>query len=231
MSLIKHLRITVTKRCFDHSRLRPPLQVAGKTAQHKFGGHGQRKTPAATIENIVYILSRMSGEVGHKLADLGAACSTGLIGGDLRLAEATIAARAEQERLAVEDPKNPLRLFGEKAEAEGGASESLKDRLDWRPVRSDEKATNKALMDQQVAIGAGGAFIPRIQNLINKGTLGFQQATTTEFKLDNQIEPSQPLGDHMSGVQLGARCGPTTCPPRARPTHLHATRARGACPL
>jgi hypothetical protein len=67
----------------------------------------------------------LPGEVGQKLANLGAATTTGLMGGDLRLAEATLDARTKQERLAAEDPTNPMRLFGEKAEAEGGADKEL----------------------------------------------------------------------------------------------------------
>ena len=176
-----------------------------KVIQHKFPGRGQRSTPAATIDNVVYILSRLPGEVGQKLAALGASTTTGLIGGDLRLAEATLDARVEQERMAAEDPTNPLRLFGEKAEAEGGADKELRQRLEWRKLRDEQKCTNRELTDAQRDIGGGGIHYSKVQNLLNVGAMGFKEANTTEFKKNHNISKSHPLPDFMTSEQLAAR--------------------------
>jgi hypothetical protein len=83
-------------------------QIAQKVVETKFPGERQRKTPAADIGDVVYILSKLPGEMGKKLSELGAATTTGLIGGDLRLAEATEASRLMQDRLAKEDPNSSI---------------------------------------------------------------------------------------------------------------------------
>lgn len=183
--------------CTRQSRALRDFQVAEKVVQHKFPGRGQLSTPCASIGDLVYILSQLPGEVGQKLANLGAATTTGLIGGDMRLVHATLAARAEQERMAAEDPTNPLRLFGEKAEAEGGAS------IEWRMTRQEPTNRNLAAVENEV--GARGMYHMRVQHEMNQGSMGFQEPTTADFKRANDIPLSNPLMDYMTEEQVTAR--------------------------
>ena len=176
---------------------------------HKFKGRGQRPTPSATVDNLVYILSQLNSAIGRKLAEVGAQTTTGLIGGDLRLAAAVADNRSRQEELAATDPTNPLRLFGIHTEATGGAdpsaSEALRARLEWRRVREEEKKTNRELTDMQKQQGVGGFYYAQVQNCLNKGALGFEETTTSDFKRKHGIQVTDALADYMDDEQLTAR--------------------------
>ena len=158
---------------------------------HKFGGRGQRDTPVATIENLVYIISKVPGGVARKLAEASAETLTRYLGGDTTLADEEHAIAEVQAELAATNPNHPARLFGEAAE--------------WRTQRTLQKQKGAACADE---ITATGLTTPRsyayVNNRKNQAVVGFDQ-TTNQFKADNSIPKAHALTEYMTAEQLSAR--------------------------
>ena len=172
----------------------------------KFRGAGQRDTPVATIDNIVYIISKLPGEIARKFAEQGSTTLTQLLGGSLTLAATSLAIRAEQQQLARDDPTNIMRVFGRHAEAQDDAlvNRKLQKLSDERKERVKQKATNRELMDSQRDAGFVGVYYPIAQNIANQTVMGFKESTTA-FKKTHKIPIKDALPDYMDGAQLAAR--------------------------
>lgn len=169
-----------------------------KVSVYKFEGRGQRDTPVATIENLVYIISKIPGGVARKLAEASAETLTRYLGGDITLADEVHAIAALQTELANTDPSHPARLFGE-------AVENNATRVaEWRSQRKLQKQAGAECADE---IRAAGLAAPQhymyVNNRKNQSVIGFDQ-TTTQFKIDNDIPKARALTEFMSAEQLSA---------------------------
>lgn len=176
----------------------PLYQVDGKITMHKFGGRGQRDTPVATIENLVYIISKIPGDVARKLAEASAETLTRYLGGDITLADEVHAIAAAQAELATTNPAHPARLFGEAVENDFVRA------AEWRAQRTLQKQAGAECADE---ITATGLTTPRsyayVNNRKNQSVIGFDQ-TTSQFKVENNIAKAHALTEYMSAEQLSA---------------------------
>jgi len=173
-------------------------QVKCKVKSHKFEGRGQRDTPVATIENLVYIISRVPGSAARKLAEASAETLTRYLGGDITLADEVHAIAAVQNELATTNPSHPARLFGEAVE------ESVARAAEWRTQRTLQKQAGAECTGE---ITATGLKNPRsyayVNNRKNQSVIGFDQ-TTAQFKIDNNIKQANALTEFMTAEQLSA---------------------------
>jgi hypothetical protein len=77
----------------------------------QFNGPGQRLTPIMSLRKSVQLLQLTPGEAGQKVRTASAELLCRHVAGDESLIEEIQANRVEQERLSVEEPSNPMRLF------------------------------------------------------------------------------------------------------------------------
>ena len=125
---------------------------------HKFEGRGQRDTPVATIENLVYIISKIPGDVARKLAEASAETLTRYLGGDITLADEVNAIAAVQAELAATNPDHPARLFGEAVENDVARA------TEWRTQRTLQKQAGAECTEE---ITATGLTSPRSYAYVN----------------------------------------------------------------
>ena len=173
-------------------------QVSNKIGMHKFGGQGQRLTPVATIDNLVYIISKVPGEVAKRLAEAAAETLTRYLGGDITLADEVHAIAAAQAELASTNPSHPARLFGEHVEAK------LADAMEWRTRRKEQKLAGAECANE---IKAAGLNTPRnhahTNSRKNQSVIGFD-ISTAQFKRKHKINPKCALTEYMDKEQLAA---------------------------
>lgn len=190
----------------NDSPSRPPILIWGldpqaleKTSTFKFSGQGQRQTPVATIEDLVYIISKVPGDVARRrLAEASAATLTRFLGGDRTLADEVHAIADEQARLAETNPNHPARLFGEHVEERQRAA------VEWRAQRTLQKQAGAEYADEIEASGFNSQFNhAHVNNRKNQAVIGFE-TTTTQFKNKHRIPKERALTEHMDKLQLSA---------------------------
>jgi hypothetical protein len=149
----------------------------------KFPGRGQQDTPIISVRDAVKLLQVTPGDAGNEARTHSSSLMCRYYGGDMSLVPEVTQNAAEQQRLAVEDPTNPMAVFGADLVARGGkfattvsASAFSKEQgkkqsrqkaplpepwLDWqkdlnanRAEIPAAKATLKALFEVEVAAGA-----------------------------------------------------------------------------
>ena len=88
----------------------------------RFLGRGQRNTPVAPARGIVEIIMLLPGQQATCVRRMAAHLICRYLGGDLSLVDEVCALRGFQEELAVHEPRDPRRVFGEAVEAKGGTA-------------------------------------------------------------------------------------------------------------
>lgn len=155
------------------------------------------------------MVSKMRGPVAAQVAEMEARNFAGVLGGDFRGIPQIINNRAEQERLASEDPNNILRVAGQYVEATGGASElelqKAKERLEWRATREDQRAEYKARLDVSKKLGLGMSFVFNTDDSLNKSSMGFEDKTTGMFKRRNKLPENRGVMDYATEEQVALR--------------------------
>lgn len=132
----------------DHPELRD------KVVSIDFRGKGGVKSQAATINNLVYIIGKLKGPVAALFAQKGADAWTRILGGDQTLHAEVDACREEQERLAVEDPSNPMRLFGKYIEDKTIGNLTVAQYAPiWKKKRDIQKTVTKQLNEAITTVG------------------------------------------------------------------------------
>jgi hypothetical protein len=177
--------------------------------RHKFPGKGA-DTPVATIKDIVAIVSKLKCDVGRRLAEYSAQLTSGLFGGDLRIANAALAAREEQERLAIEDPTNPARLFGEAVEADGGADDEhmveldlrIQGRITWRDTRVKQSTIMTHRKETQRSLGAPLKYALETTGQLDKASLGYEDPSADAFKKRLKLQLARSIMDYSTEEQV-----------------------------
>ncbi len=173
-------------------------EVGDKTVSVRFSSRSGTSTPAAGINNLVYIISKLKGPVAEFFAKKGADSWTRILGGDQSLHAEVDACLAEQNRLAVEDPSNPMRAFG--FYVENMTTESAV--LLWKEKRGKQKQETKHLADEIRNKGHGKPQVyATVNNYKNQAIFGFN-GTTAAFKKENAIRSSEPMAELMTPMQL-----------------------------
>ena len=90
----------------------------------KFPGRGQHDTPICTLACAVKLLQVTPGEAGREARSQSAELLCRYYGGDLSLVGEVFGNAVEQERLAVEEPMNPMGMFGVDVAARGGLTDA-----------------------------------------------------------------------------------------------------------
>ena len=88
----------------------------------KFPGRGQRNTPIADVRGIVEIIMLLPGHTAARVRRQAAELLCRYLGGDPALVAEVCRNRGLQEELAVQNPDDPRRVFGEAVEAAAPAS-------------------------------------------------------------------------------------------------------------
>ena len=94
-------------------------EVHGNGVNFKFPGRGQRNTPVAGVRGIVEIIMMLPGYQAARVRCQAAELLCRWFGGDLTIIDEVCKNRGLQEELAVQNPEDPRRLFGEAVEAAG----------------------------------------------------------------------------------------------------------------
>lgn len=166
----------------------------------------------ATASDLVYIISHLSNcPIAQKIREAGASLFSRVSGGDQRLHAVVDAARAEQERLAVDDPENIARAFGQQTEAEGGSEPPPPVAgvpawaVEWRGERTGQKESGKSLKETIFERCSDKVrTIQEVENYMNQGVLCFEGATHA-FKTQNGVPKDQPMADWMNTSQVNLR--------------------------
>lgn len=170
-----------------------------------FRGRGQRRTPVASIENIVLIVSRLPGAAAQKFAQGAAITLTRLLGGDATLGEEAAVNAARQREMSRNDPTNAARLFGEFVEMDAVKKRKLLETAIWRETRQEQKESDRVLAEFMRGAGFDNKKNYRIvHNHHNQSVLGFT-CSTTAFKRSRGIPESHSMADYMRTVHLSAR--------------------------
>ena len=98
-------------------------EVTSGCCDFKFKGRGQRGTPVACVRGIVEIVVLLPGRHAARVRRQAAELLTRFLGGDLSLVDEICRNRGMQEELAVQNPEDPRRIFGEAVEAAGPLGE------------------------------------------------------------------------------------------------------------
>ena len=94
-------------------------EVTSGCCDFKFKGRGQRDTPVACVRGIVEILVLLPGRQAARVRRQAAEILTRYLGGDLSLVDEICRNRGMQEELAIQNPGDARRVFGEAVEATG----------------------------------------------------------------------------------------------------------------
>lgn len=173
-------------------------EIGDKVDMFKFPGQGQRETPVATINNLVYIIGKIPGGVAQRLAQASAETLTRYLGGDKTLADEVHDIAALQAELAVSDPNHPARLFGEHAEA------NIADAVEWRTQRTLQKEAGAECANEIKASGfSSQRNHAHVNNRKNQSVIGFDIATA-QFKREHGIDQRIALTEFMNKEQLSA---------------------------
>ena len=92
-------------------------EVTQNLGDFKFAGRGQRITPVANARGIVEITMLLPGHQAARVRRQAAELLVRYLGGDLALVDEVCALRCLQVELAVQQPEDPRRTFGEAVEA------------------------------------------------------------------------------------------------------------------
>ena len=93
------------------------MQMLDKIIMHKFPGRGQKKTPSATIDNIMHIIAHaIRGPAANVFNTSARTALIGLIGGDLQLGRQVMENRLAQDQLRESGSTCIARCFGELVE-------------------------------------------------------------------------------------------------------------------
>ena len=125
----------------------------------KFPGRGQHDTPICTLASSLKLLQLTPGEAGREARSQSAELLCRYYGGDLSLVRKVFGNAVEQERLAVEDPTNPMGMFGVDLAARNGAA--LPCALQFhRPRSQAQKTLPEPSLNWQLDLGAKREEIP-----------------------------------------------------------------------
>ena len=97
-------------------------EVHEKIMDFKFPGRGQRKTAVTDARGIVEVVMLLPGRHAAHVRRQAAELLVRYLGGDVSLVGEVCALRGLQERLAAEQPEDPLRAFGEAVEVVSNVS-------------------------------------------------------------------------------------------------------------
>jgi hypothetical protein len=163
------------------------------------------KTPCATLDNLINIISKLKGDIPQKFAKFGSNLVTRVLGGDVTL-HAEIAKNNEiQKQVEVENPNGVLAQFGQFVQSTTSNPE-MEFALEWSNKRAIQKAACVELNNviRRVVGSSGGDIYPIVQNYHNQSVMGFV-GTTTAFKKENAIPDKIPLANCMTQSQLDMR--------------------------
>jgi hypothetical protein len=94
-------------------------EVAQNLGLFKFPGRRQRETPVANIRGAVELVLLLPGHHAARIRRQAASLLVRYLGGDGSLVDEVCRLRGFQEELAVQNPEDPRRIFGEAVEAAG----------------------------------------------------------------------------------------------------------------
>jgi hypothetical protein len=92
-------------------------EVAQNLGLFKFPGRRQRETPVANIRGAVELVLLLPGHHAARIRRQAASLLVRYLGGDGSLVDEVCRLRGFQEELAVQNPEDPRRVFGEAVEA------------------------------------------------------------------------------------------------------------------
>ena len=92
-------------------------EVAQNLGLYKFPGRRQRDTPVANIRGAIELCLLLPGRHAARIRRQAAGLLTRYLGGDLSLVDEICRNRGMQEELAVQNPDDARRVFGEAVEA------------------------------------------------------------------------------------------------------------------
>ena len=96
-------------------------EVDGNIVHFKFKGRGQRDTAVSCARGLVEIVMLLPGRQAANIRRQAASLLVRYLGGDIALVDEVCRNRGLQEAMAVQNPADPCRVFGEAVEAEAGA--------------------------------------------------------------------------------------------------------------
>lgn len=123
-------------------------ELSDKIVSVRFSELSGVKSPAAAINDLVYIIGKLKGPIAALFARKGADSWSRILGGDRTLHSEVDACRREQERLAVDDPSNPMRVFGAYVEDKNKQALAVAEYAPiWKEKRAKQKQETKHLSD------------------------------------------------------------------------------------
>jgi hypothetical protein len=177
-------------------------EISNKIVTISFPGKSGAKSPGAAINDLVYIIGKLKGPVAALFAQKGADAWTRILGGDQTLHAEVDACREEQERLAVEDPSNPMRLFGKYIEDKTIGNLTVAQYAPiWKKKRDIQKTVTKQLNEAITTVGFKQPAYQIVSNYKNQAIFGFD-GTTKAFKKDNAIKNEDSMAQYMTPMQL-----------------------------
>lgn len=193
------------RRLLDTIKTQYP-EVVQKMVPHIFAGQGQRATPVATAENLLYIIGKLPRKYIGEFERERDTLMTRYLGGDTSLAPEVEAIREVQNDIATTAPDHPLRVFGEAVESGqvGNLSNMPNNHL---PSRSEERVrSGEAYNDQQSAIQENPAINKRSVHcytnaLISRAALG---EYPKDFKRQIGVKNYVSSRNHMDAAQLSS---------------------------
>ena len=88
------------------------LKVSEKITDLKFKGRGQRLTPVTDVHGIIEFVMLLTGKHAANVRRQAAELLVRYLGGDLAIIDEVCTLHGLQEKLAVERPEDPRRVFG-----------------------------------------------------------------------------------------------------------------------
>lgn len=147
-------------------------------------------TPAVDVHGALLIINYLRTKSAARIRSVAIDVLVKFLGGSEDLVQQTLANRAEQARLAAEDPENPMRLFGQDVEAREGDA-SIVQQVDAAAI---ERVVT-AVVEKAVPAVVGGAMVGAMESVMTVAiekamqfAVGFKGVQETEEQLLRKLE-------------------------------------------